>query len=121
MNHLTKTYGIVINLDYSHQSKKECHAVWDKIVKNMLLYDFHSDKRMFIMTTEKGKDFVCDKARQVLNSLDKDRKFDDQSSFHYIIDFFEVDMSDYVDLRLPHVDSGVILKEAHSQSISYSL
>jgi len=113
MNHLIKTYGIVINLDYSHQSKEECRIIWDKIVHNMLLYDFHSDKRMFIMTTEKGKDFVCDKARQVLNSLDKDTKYYDQSSFHYITDFFEVDMSDYVDLRLPSADNGIILKEMH--------
>ncbi len=74
-----------------------------------------------IMTTEKGKDFVCDKARKALNSLDKDPELYDQSSFHYIIDFFEVDMSDYVDLRLPSDDNGITLKEIHSQSLSYLL
>lgn len=110
MNQLIKTYGIMINLDYTHQPKEECHAIWKKIVESMLLYGFHTDKRMFIMKTEKGQDFVCNQARQVLSSLDKDSKSYDKCTIHYITDFFQIDMSDYVDLRLPTAN-GITLKE----------
>ena len=110
MAQVMKTYGVVINLDYSHQSPKECKAIWLKIVQNMLYEDFHVDKRMFLITTIKGKNVVCDKARQALNALDDSLEVFNKHSFQYITDFFTIDMSDYVDLRLPTADMGVVLQ-----------
>lgn len=118
MNKTIKTYGVVINLDYSHQSQFECKIIWDEIVKNMMNEGFHIDKRMFIMTTTQDKQYVCDKARQALNNLDEDVEVFNQHSFRYITDFFTVDMSDYVDLRLPSSNLGIILKES-SQTNTY--
>lgn len=110
MNQAIKTYGVVINLDYSHQPFNECKAIWRKIVHNMQQEDFHVDKRMFLITTIQERDFVCDKARQALNDLDDDIESYNKHSFEYITDFFTIDMSDYVDLRLPAPETGVILK-----------
>lgn len=110
MAQVMKTYGVVINLDYSHQSPKECKAIWLKIVQNMLYEDFHVDKRMFLITTIQGKNAVCDKARQALYALDNSLEIYNKHSFQYISDFFTIDMSDYVDLRLPSADMGVVLQ-----------
>ena len=38
-------------------------------------------------------------------------------SFEYITDFFIVNMSNYVDLRLPAPDMGVIIKEQYQGNI----
>ena len=117
MAQVMKTYGVVINLDYSHQSPKECKAIWLKIVQNMLYEDFHVDKRMFLITTIQGKNVVCDKARQALNALDDSLEVFNKHSFQYITDFFTIDMSDYVDLRLPTADMGVVLQGEYQGNI----
>ena len=117
MAQVMKTYGVVINLDYSHQSPKECKAIWLKIVQNMLYEDFHVDKRMFLITTIQGKNVVCDKARQALNALDDTLEVFNKHSFQYITDFFTIDMSDYVDLRLPTADMGVVLQGEYQGNI----
>ena len=117
MTQAMKTYGVVINLDYSHQSSKECQAIWMKIVQNMLNEDFHVDKRMFLITTFQGLDVVCNKARQALNTLDDSLEVYNKHSFQYITDFFTIDMSDYVDLRLPTADMGVVLQGEYQGNI----
>ena len=111
MNQSIKTYGVVINLDYSHHSSDECKAIWKQIVYNMLQNDFHIDKRMFLITTSQEKNDICNKARQALNALDDSLEIYNKHSFEYITDFFTIDMSDYIDLRLPTADMGVILNE----------
>ena len=117
MNQSIKTYGVMINLDYAHQPINECKAIWDKIVQNMQKEDFHIDKRMFTMITFQERNFVCEKARRALNKLDEDVEFYNKHSFEYITDFFIIDMSDYVDLRLPEADLGVVLKGQYQCNI----
>ncbi len=111
MNPTIKTYGVVINLDYAHRPFNECKTLWLKIVQNMLHEDFHIDKRMFVITTFQGKDKICEKARRALSALDNSIEIYNRQSFHYITDFFVINMSDYVDLRLPTVDMGVTIQE----------
>jgi len=113
MNQEIRTYGVVINLNYSHHSVNECQAVWHKIFQTMMREGFHNDKRMFLITTILDKDTVCDKARHALSIIDNHLEAYNKHSFQYITDFFTIDMSDYVDLRLPPPDVGIILKEQH--------
>lgn len=113
MNQAIRTYGVVINLDYSHHPVNECKAIWQKIFQTMMLEGFHNDKRMFLITTILDKDTVCNKARHALNIMDAHLEAYNKHSFHYVTDFFIIDMSDYVDLRLPPPDVGAILKEQH--------
>jgi len=117
MNQTIKTYGVMINLDYAHQPVNECKAIWGKIVQNMQKEDFHIDKRMFTMTTFQERDFVCNKAREAVNRLDDDIEFYNKHSFEYITDFFIIDMSDYVDLRLPEPGLGVVLTGQYQDNI----
>ncbi|MCU7818304.1 MAG: hypothetical protein KZQ57_05400 [gamma proteobacterium symbiont of Lucinoma myriamae] len=113
MNQAIRTYGDVINLDYSHHPVSECKAVWHKILQTMMLEGFHNDKRMFLITTILDKDSVCDKARHALSIIDAHLEPYNKHSFQYVTDFFTFDMSNYVDLRLPPPDVGVTLKEQH--------
>ena len=117
MNQAIKTYGVMINLDYAHQPVNECKAIWGNIVQSMQKEDFHIDKRMFTITTFEERDFVCNKARRALNRLDDDIEFYSKHSFEYITDFFIIDMSDYVDLRLPEADLGVVLNGQYQGNI----
>lgn len=111
MNQTIKTYGVIINLDYSHQPFNECKVIWKKIVQCMRHEGFHIDKRMFLMTTVQGKNTVCDKARLALIAVDNYLEAYNKDSFQYITDFFTIDMSNYEDLRLPRHDMGIVLKE----------
>ncbi|MCU7939779.1 MAG: hypothetical protein KZQ64_02680 [gamma proteobacterium symbiont of Bathyaustriella thionipta] len=117
MNQAIKTYGVVINLDYSHHSFNECNAIWHKIVGYMLQEDFHIDKRMFLITTLQDRDTVCEKARRAVSALDDYLEIYNKHSFQYITDFMTIDMSDYVDLRLPTPDMGVVLKGQYQGGI----
>lgn len=113
MAQVIKTYGVVINLDYSHYPRNICRVIWLKIAQNMRQEDFHLDKRMFLITTHQEKEVVCNKARRALNALDDDIDIYNKHSMEYITDFFIIDMSDYVDLRLPPFDMGVVLKDQY--------
>lgn len=108
MNQQMKTYGVMINLDYSHQPFNECQLIWQKIVKKMQQEHFHVDKRMFLITTFQEKEVICDKARQVLQTVDNSLEVYNKYSYQYITDFFTIDMSDYVDLRLPTSATGPV-------------
>ena len=119
MNHTNKTYGVIINLDYFHQPAQECKNIWNKIIQNMKVEGFCFDKRMFVMTTTQNKDYVCRKARIALNNIDKNNELYNQITFDYITDFFTVDMTDYVDLRLPPPEIGVILNESSLNNTQY--
>lgn len=90
MAQVIKTYGVVINLDYSHYPRNICRVIWLKIAQNMRQEDFHLDKRMFLITTHQEKEVVCNKARRALNALDDD-----------------------MDLRLPPFDMGVVLEDQY--------
>ena len=120
MNNSFRTYGVIINMDYSHHSTHDCKKIWNTIVKSMQNEGFHFDKRMFIMTTTQDRKYVCDKARAALNSIDKEQELYRQSLFNYISDFLTIDMSDYVDLRLPPADLGIVLHESTSKQVSFS-
>lgn len=111
MNKAIKTYGVVVNLDYAHHSSRECEIIWHKLSQYMLKEDFHIDKRMFLITTVQSRDVISDKARHALSELDQHLGIFNKYALQYISDFFIVEMSDYVDLRLPASDIGLELRE----------
>lgn len=121
MNNIIRTYGVVINMDYYHQPTKECKKIWNNIVQSMLCAGFHFDKRMFLMTTTLDKKYVCDKARAALDNIDEESEFYNKNSLNYITDFFITDMTEYVDLRLPPSDMGIILQETVTNNVYYSI
>ncbi len=115
MNRLNKTYGIVINLDYTHLPKNQIRQMWNKISRVMQLYGFHIDKRMFIIHTEKNAEFISTLARTAIDSIDSHSKFQKNSPYHYITDFFAVEMSNYIDLRLPALSNSIELTEIYNE------
>ncbi len=116
MNNTRKTYGIVINMDYAHQPVTKCQELWHNIAEKMLDNDFRIEKRMFMMTTSRDKEKVYDKARNVLDSINRDIP-DEENIFHYLSDFFTVDMTEYVDLRFPDPAQGIELYENDFEQI----
>lgn len=111
MNEPMKTYGVVINMDYTHQPMTRCQDLWKQISKKMLTDDFRIEKRMFIITTRQAKENVYDKARNVLECIDRELPADKNGIYHYLKDFFTVEMTDYVDLRFPNPHPGFELHE----------
>jgi hypothetical protein len=110
MNPALKTYGIVINMDYEHHQHAICKALWDEISNNMRAEKFSFDKRMFVITTDLEKDTVYNKARQVLEQMEDYKETYEKRVFHYVKDFYAVDMTDYVDLTLPPGTKGITVE-----------
>jgi len=106
-----KTYGVVINMDYAHQPVTICKELWKQISEKMLVEDFRIEKRMFMITTRQARENVYDKARNILECVDQDISADKNGIYHYLKDFFTVDMTGYVDLRFPNPNPGMELHE----------
>ncbi|MDX2507197.1 MAG: hypothetical protein QNL62_22355 [Gammaproteobacteria bacterium] len=111
MNDAIRTYGIVINMDYEHHDYAICKELWNEISREMLLQSFYLDKRMFILTTELGKEEVCNKARKILEDMESDKESYEKQVFNYIKDFYALDVTDYVDLTRPQASSGIEVEE----------
>ncbi|MCW8928722.1 MAG: hypothetical protein OQL19_00610 [Gammaproteobacteria bacterium] len=120
MNNTIRTYGIIINMDYFHQSENKCREIWNDIIRSMRIAGFHFDKRMFLMTTQLDKQSVCKKARTALNNIDEETELYNKNTLDYITDFIAIDMSEYDDLRLPPLDLGIIINEKNRVSQTYS-
>jgi hypothetical protein len=106
-----KTYGVVINMDYAHHPVTTCKDLWNIIAEKMLVDDFRIEKRMFMITTHQAKESVYEKARNIVESIDKDLSADKNKVYHYLKDFFTVDMTDHIDLRFPDPEQGMELQE----------
>jgi hypothetical protein len=117
MNSALKTYGVVINLDYIHNSYSQCQYLWQQIVAAMLKNGFHFDKRMFVMTTHQDINHVSELARETLNTINQTFPLK-ENLFHYLMDFLTVDMSHYIDLRLPKTDSTISIDEEHYSELA---
>ena len=111
MNSATRTYGIVINMDYEHHRPAICKALWDRISNHMKAQQFTFDKRMFIISTDQGQEEVCHKARQILEELECCKETYEKRLFHYVKDFYAVDMTDYLELPIPVTSSGIEVHE----------
>lgn len=98
MDESVRTYGVVVNMDYAHHSPVVCKEVWNEIAQKMLAEDFRIEKRMFILETKKDKQFVCDKARIALEHLDGFNDNFKAQVYHYVKDFFALDLTGYTDL-----------------------
>jgi len=117
MNLSRRTYGIVINMDYEHHRYAICKALWDEIANHMKDEHFSFDKRMFVLTTELGKEAVCDKARKVLEELEGYKESYEKRVFNYVKDFYAIDMTEYVDLSLPQCCTGIEVEEEVGEEI----
>ena len=111
MSAMLRTYGIVINMDYEHHKYAICKALWDEIANNMKAEQFSFDKRMFVMTTDLNQDEVCNKARKILEGMESYKESYEKKVFHYVKDFYAVDMTDCVELSFPKTSSGIEVRE----------
>ena len=111
MDESVRTYAVVVNMDYAHHSPVVCKEVWNEISQKMLDEDFRFEKRMFILSTEQDKQFVCDKARNALENLDGFKENFKQGVYLYVKDFFAIDMTGYNDLILPDSQHKIEVQE----------
>lgn len=107
----TRTYGIVINMDYEHHKAAICKALWDEIASHMKAEHFSFDKRMFVLTTDMDQNAVCHKARKILEAMESSKESYEKRVFSYVKDFYAVDMTDYLELSIPQVSSGIEVDE----------
>ncbi len=101
MNEPVRKFAVVVNMDYTLHSPVVCKEIWNEISQKMLAEDFCFEKRMFVFATEKDKQFVCEKARYALENLDGFKSNFKERVYHYVKDFFAVDMEGCTDLLSP--------------------
>ena len=107
MGESVRTYAVIINMDYTHHSPVVCKEVWNEISQKMLAENFRFEKRMFIFSTEKDQQFVSKKARNAIENLDGFTENFREQVYHYVKDFFAIDLTGYTDLIFPDVSNGI--------------
>ncbi len=100
-------YAIVINLDYDTNPIDECHAVWDGLRERMADNGFRLEGRLF--TIELDEITACDRAREVVDSLDELAAVAGKGIYSFLKEFYGYDHTGAVNLLLP--PTGNILLE----------
>ena len=95
-------YAIVINLDYESSSVTKVKPIFNEVKRAMLEAGFRQDGRYFVI--DLNHDQTCDKAREVIEAIDKQFQPEGESVYTYIKDFFCFDLSDVTNLLLPAED-----------------
>ena len=96
-------YAIVINLDYDTNPAEQCRQVWRLIHERMAEAGFRAEGRLF--TTDLVSAIACERARQVVEALDREPLLTGTGAYTFLKEFYGYDHSETVNLLLPPTDN----------------
>jgi hypothetical protein len=95
-------YAIIINLDYVSHSEDACQILWTDIRERMINAGFRCENRIF--TIESDEDTACKLARDVIESIEEYKEYQDKRIHRYLKDFYGFDMACTTNLLVPPAD-----------------
>ena len=114
-------FALVINLAYAHKPNNECSLIWNKILDKFLDSGFLFEKRIFTISTDKCRDDISIKVRQLLDEFEAEQHdFYSFISDCYILNFEKLSDLIYPDTKNIEVEH-ISLQDMDTLGIEYEL
>ncbi|GMR07725.1 MAG: hypothetical protein BMS9Abin26_0729 [Gammaproteobacteria bacterium] len=102
-------YAIVINLDYISHSEDACQILWSEIRERMIATGFRCENRIF--TIEAAEETAYKLARDVIESIEEHKEYQDKRIHRYLKDFYGYDMACTTNLLVAPADDILVKGE----------